>query len=121
MMSIEGLVDGSLTAGVYRVLGPPDVIVRGLAEAGWQPIAVAASTSTREFHDHLADALRLPDWFGRNLDALWDVLTDLSGPTALVLTDWTRLPRARPERWTSILGLLTERTRTGPALAVVLA
>jgi RNAse (barnase) inhibitor barstar len=121
MISIEGLVDGSLAPGVYRVLGPADSIVRVLEDAGWRPAVLASSGSTSDFYDHLASALRLPDWFGRNLDALWDVLTDLSAPTALVLTDWTRLARARPERWSSILATLTERTLITPAFAVVLA
>jgi hypothetical protein len=39
----------------------------------------------------------------------------------LVLTDWTRLPRARPDRWASIMATLTERTLIAPAFAVVLA
>ena len=26
--------------------------------------------------DHLTEALSLPDWWGRNLDALYDLLTD---------------------------------------------
>jgi RNAse (barnase) inhibitor barstar len=121
VISVEGLVDGSLTPGVYRVLGRPDAIVQVLEEAGWQPVVLAPGASTGDFYDQLASALRLPDWFGRNLDALWDVLTDLSAPTALVLTDWTRLPRARPDRWASIMATLTERTLIAPAFAVVLA
>jgi RNAse (barnase) inhibitor barstar len=119
--TIEGLVDGSLTPGVYRVLGPADAIVPVLAAAGWQPAVLAPSASAGEFYDQLSSALNLPDWFGRNLDALWDVLTDLSAPTALLLTDWTRLARARPEAWASIMATLTERTLIAPAFAVVLA
>jgi RNAse (barnase) inhibitor barstar len=118
--SIEGLVDGSLTPGVYRVLGPADAIAPALVDVGWRPVVLAPSASTGEFYDRLASALRLPDWFGRNLDALWDVLTELSAPTALVLTDWTRLPRARPERWSAIMAVLNERTLIAPAFAVVL-
>ena len=29
-------------------------------------------------HDTLAAALDFPDWYGRNLDALYDCLTDLA-------------------------------------------
>ena len=29
-------------------------------------------------HDILSDALELPEWYGRNLDALYDCLTDIS-------------------------------------------
>lgn len=37
-------------------------------------------------YDYLSEELRLPPYFGRNLDALHDCLTDLSSPTRLVLT-----------------------------------
>ena len=37
--------------------------------------------SLDELYDELAKHLPLPDHFGRNLDALWDVLsTDIEGP-----------------------------------------
>jgi RNAse (barnase) inhibitor barstar len=121
MTSIEGLVDGSLAGAVYRVLGPAEAIAAVLADVGWRPVVLAPSGSAEEFYEELASGLRLPSWFGRNLDALWDVLTDLPGPTALILTDWTRLARSRPERWASILATLVERTRIAPAFAVVLA
>ena len=38
-----------------------------------------------DFHAELARRLRLPDHFGRNLDALWDALTaELPGPVEIV-------------------------------------
>ena len=37
-------------------------------------------------YDYLQKELRFPAWFGRNLDALHDCLTDVSSPTRLVLT-----------------------------------
>ena len=37
-------------------------------------------------YDHLATELRFPSYFGRNLDALHDCLTDISTPTRLILT-----------------------------------
>ena len=36
-------------------------------------------------HDTLAAALHFPDWYGRNLDALFDCLTDLNEETRIVL------------------------------------
>ena len=40
--------------------------------------------SLDEFYDEIAKKLRFPDYFGRNLDALWDVLTtDVKGPVEL--------------------------------------
>lgn len=40
------------------------------------------------FHDVFADALSFPDWYGRNLDALHDLLTAISEETTLQLLHW---------------------------------
>ena len=37
-------------------------------------------------YDYLQEELSLPSWFGRNLDALHDCLTDVGSPTRLILT-----------------------------------
>ena len=43
--------------------------------------------SSREaLHTALAEALPLPEWYGRNLDALMDCLTDLGEELTLRLT-----------------------------------
>jgi len=34
-------------------------------------------------HDILTASLRLPDWYGRNLDALYDCLTDIQEETEI--------------------------------------
>lgn len=36
---------------------------------------------------YLNEKLELPEWWGRNLDALYDCLTEPGEPTALVLAD----------------------------------
>ena len=44
--------------------------------------------SPEEFYGQIARKLRFPDYFGRNLDALWDVLTtDVKGPVELAWED----------------------------------
>jgi RNAse (barnase) inhibitor barstar len=106
--------------GVYRVLAPAPAIADALAEDGWSAVVVPAASSTAGFYRGLAAAAGFPGWFGANLDALWDTLTDLTGPTALVLERWTRLARAEPEDWPRILATLEERTRIDPPFAVVL-
>ena len=37
-------------------------------------------------YDYLSEELAFPPYFGRNLDALHDCLTDIGAPTRLVLT-----------------------------------
>ena len=41
-----------------------------------------------DLHEALAQALSLPDWYGRNLDALYDCLTELGEDTHLQLHNW---------------------------------
>jgi len=44
--------------------------------------------SLDEFYGEIAKKLRFPEHFGRNLDALWDVLTtDIKGPLELAWKD----------------------------------
>lgn len=110
----------SLGPGVHRVLEDLDLVTATLTAAGWRTAVVPGARTTAELYTGLAAALDLPDYFGRNLDALWDCLTDLTGPTALVLPDWTRFARSRPERWSAILGVLRERTEQPPDFVVLL-
>lgn len=39
----------------------------------------------RAVHDHLAEQLHLPEYYGRNLDALYDLLTERNTPLRLVV------------------------------------
>ena len=47
-----------------------------------------AISTREELHDALARELALPAWYGRNLDALYDCLTDLSVPTTIHVENW---------------------------------
>ena len=42
-------------------------------------------------HDDLKEALHFPRWYGKNLDALYDCLTDLSEDTVLLLSNRSSL------------------------------
>ena len=52
-------------------------------------IDCATIGSAAELHQLLAETLSFPDWYGNNLDALYDCLTDLSENTHLTLANWT--------------------------------
>ncbi|MBU7599753.1 barstar family protein [Streptomyces sp. P38-E01] len=79
------LLDGSLPPGVYRWHPAPDAeeaadLLARASTARWHP-ALLELTGVREksaFFDRCATGLDLPEWFGRNWDALADCLTDLS-------------------------------------------
>ena len=40
-------------------------------------------TDKKSLHDTLSASLLLPDWYGRNLDALYDCLTDIQEETEI--------------------------------------
>ena len=51
-------------------------------------IDCALIADARQFHRTLAQVLSLPDWYGHNLDGLFDCLTELEAPVHLVLKNW---------------------------------
>ena len=60
-----------------------------------------------QFHAAIVKALDLGGHYGRNLDALWDVLTtDVERPVTLVWRDSTVSRQAMPERFAAIVGVL---------------
>ncbi|RVU25424.1 hypothetical protein EOT10_14360 [Streptomyces antnestii] len=84
-----------------------------------------------EFMDRCVRDLELPDWFGRNWDALFDVLTDVSfwpdgSDQALLLSvvGWRAYAAARPEEWETALDVFSDavdrRRDRNPRLLVAL-
>ena len=66
-------------------------------------------------HKVLADALSFPDRYGRTLDALHDMLTDIRQDTLL---DLTNLDRSAPEN-RGLLLVLADAQRENPHLKVL--
>jgi len=42
-------------------------------------------------HQQLADAFSFPEWYGHNLDALYDCLSEVAEETELILSNWHAL------------------------------
>ena len=68
------------------------------------------------FLTRVAEALEFPDWFGRNWDAFFDCLTDLSWLPAsghvLVLLNTAEMRRAAPEAFDTAISLMQEAAQT---------
>lgn len=54
----------------------------------------AGIETKQQLHAALASALNFPEWYGHNLDALYDCLTELRD-IHLVLAQWQTLPEWR--------------------------
>ena len=49
--------------------------------------------SRYQLHEKLADSLSFPEWYGRNLDALHDLLTETAEDTTVIITDFSTLEK----------------------------
>lgn len=57
-------------------------------------INCASIKNAEQFHEALARGLDFPEWYGHNLDALYDCLTDIDEETELILNNWHDLEYA---------------------------
>ncbi len=65
--------------------------------------------SLEEFYDVISLKLSLPEHFGRNLDALWDVLTaDVKGPVEIIWEESAISKRAMGPVYLRISALLKD-------------
>ncbi|MFD5185852.1 barstar family protein [Streptomyces sp. NPDC058372] len=114
---------------------PADPVARAAAAArdAGQPCAVldlTGVTGKAGFLDACAEQLGLPGWFGRNWDALADLLGDPDGlPLAdggvLVVRGWRELAVAGPADWETALAVLGDSAagarETGRGVTALLA
>ena len=54
-------------------------------------VDLTGSKSLYDMHHRFAAALEFPDYYGHNLDALFDCLTDIRRPTTIRLAGFSRL------------------------------
>jgi RNAse (barnase) inhibitor barstar len=90
----------------------PDVGI-ALAQARAQGAIVhvfGPVTSKMEALDAIGSAFNFPSWYGRNLDALYDCLVDLSwqppGEHVLIWTGYGELEAADPDGYRAVVAVL---------------
>lgn len=118
MNDLETLFSDRPQGGVFRAGGSDDLAAR-LATAGWSVTALAPFDDMAGFYTEIATRLQFPDYFGRNLDALWDCLRAIKEPTAVIIP-WTGFASADPGSADRLLAVLTERAEAAPPFAVIL-
>ncbi len=79
----------------------------------------ALASSRDALHTLLAQQLSFPDYYGRNLDALYDLLTERQTPTQLVIQRRAALEAALGAYGAALLETLAGAAQENPALHVV--
>lgn len=82
-------------------------------------VDASAMDSREAAYELLAGALELPAYWGRNLDALYDVLTELGSPTRLVVLRREALAENLGDYGRALLETLEDADRDNPALQVL--
>ena len=121
--SYTSLLSGTTSPGLFSWRGDPDHDLVGQAEAaGWHALELDTTgvTSFVEFYDVVASSWQLPTWFGRNLDALFDVLGDLATePTILVWNGLRQLADVDPVNASAVLDVLRDAAGQARSFAVI--
>ena len=73
----------------------------------------------RMAHDHLAEQLAFPDYYGKNLDALYDLLTERTGPTRLIVRHKGTLLSWLGDYGEALCQTLEDADRVNPRLEVL--
>lgn len=118
---VSAVLDGRLPAGVYRWrpqgLGEGRDEDAGLGEAslGWQVRRLDGTHAATKTDVLVAvgETLAFPATYGRNLDAVADLLDDLVDPTVLVWRSWTALAQQDPRTFEVLLQIFAGRASDG--------
>ena len=79
-----------------------------------------AMTDRSAAHTHLAQRLELPGYYGRNLDALYDMLTGLGPDTEIILEDPAAVIDNLGRYGEAMLSTMQEATEDNPNLTVTI-
>lgn len=71
-------------------------------------------------HGWLSESLGFPDWYGGNLDALYDCLTDLSEEVRLVIVHGDKLREALGPYWDRLFQVFSQAAQDNPRFCLAL-
>lgn len=78
----------------------------------------SAVTSMAEVHRLLAEQLAFPQWYGNNLDALHDCLTELAEETHIEILSPERLAETLGSGYVRLCRVLTDSAEENPYLHI---
>ena len=73
----------------------------------------------REAHEYIAKTLCFPDYYGKNLDALYDCLTEFCRDTLIVIRYSSVLKEQLGEYAENLLGTFSDAEKSAAKLSVV--
>ena len=79
-----------------------------------------AMTDRPAAHSHLADRLELPTYYGRNLDALYDVLSEIGDDTEITLENPAAVIENLGKYGEALLSTMQEAAEENPHLTIML-
>lgn len=75
-------------------------------------------TDQQLLHETIAHQLQLPDYYGENLDALWDILSSWNEPLAIIIEKPTRFVEQLGGYGESVLQLLQDAEEENSMISV---
>ncbi|WP_340538668.1 barstar family protein [Nocardioides sp. GXZ039] len=112
MSGLAEVLSGRAPQGAYHWVSnwSPDEIRHTVEHAGWRfaHLEGARIESVPDLHEALSQALDLPEYYGRNLDALAECLAELPEKQLLLWDTWSVLARAEPRVFSIAVDLLGE-------------
>lgn len=121
--TFDSVLSGVVSPGLFTWRGRADRDLVGEAQAaGWQALSLDTRrvTSFEGFYDEVATAWALPEWFGRNLDALFDALGDLAQRPTLIVWDGLReLADVDPVQTSAVVDVLRDASEQATALVLI--
>ena len=81
-------------------------------------IDLTGVTTKSELHDILAKELPLPEHYGHNLDALYDVLTEQSAPWNIIIYNTGAMERENPDYLSRLKKMTTRAQKESDSLKI---
>ncbi|MDQ3158077.1 MAG: barstar family protein [Actinomycetota bacterium] len=120
----ESLLAGTTAPGIFLWAGDAARDLTGLAvDSGWEALSLDTSgvTDREGFYEELSTGWGLPPWFGNNLDALFDMLGEITAiPTILIWDDAGHLGAAEPDLVLEVIDVLRDCVGQAESFSVIL-
>ena len=86
-------------------------------------IDLAGVTARKELHERIEAALPVPEWYGKNLDALHDVLTDpcFGGSCLVLFMNCSEFSESMPRYYAAMQQMCRAAADANPGLMVEFA